>query len=133
MIKIKGGYEKVDLWALSGRLILAVKEFHKTLDNDMMICIHCGVEGQHSATGFHPKGMAIDVHFEKFESIVQPAVVIHHLLRYWQGGIGVYTNWNNPGFHLDVGPIRTWWKNDNSGEVHTLAEYIKQSGLEGYV
>src|SRR4030042_923164 len=83
MIITKGGYEKVDLWALSDKLMQQIRGLNYTLDKDMDICIHCGVEGIHSATGFHPLGMAIDMHFEKLQSIVQPEAMIHHLLRRW--------------------------------------------------
>lgn len=129
MIITKGGYEKVDMWALSSSLTNELKKLNLSLDNKVTICIHCGVEGQHSATGFHPKGMAIDLHFEQDGEIIQPAAMIHHLLKNWRGGIGIYTHWNNPGFHLDVGPTRTWWKKAGGTETHKLSEFLTECGI----
>ena len=132
MIKVKGGYEKVDIWALNFRLIEQLRRLNDVLESDVDICIHCGVEGKHSPTGFHPVGMAVDLHFEASGLLVQPEAILFLLIKKWQGGIGIYTVWNNPGFHLDVGPMRTWWKKDDSGQIYTLAEYVKEKGLNEY-
>lgn len=132
MINIKGGYEKVNFWALSDKLIQQLKSLDRILQPNEDICVHCGVEGLHSPTGFHPRGMAVDCHFERDGEIVQPDEMLFLLIKKWQGGIGIYTHWNNPGFHLDVGPVRTWWKKDDSGQIHTLTEYVKEKGLNDY-
>ena len=132
MIKTKGWYDKVDFWALDFRLIQRLKDLNNVLAPGEDICIHCGVEGKHSPTGFHPKGMAVDLHFEASGLLVQPEAMLFLLIKRWEGGIGIYTHWNNPGFHLDIGPIRTWWKKDDSGQIYTLAEYVKEKGLNEY-
>ena len=132
MIKVKGGYEKVDFWALDLRLIQQLRDVNNILEPHENICVHCGVEGKHSPTGFHPIGMAVDLHFEASGLLVQPDAMLFMLLKNWKGGIGIYTNWNNPGFHLDIGPVRTWWKKDDSGQLYTLAEYVKEKGLNEY-
>ena len=132
MIKVKGGYEKVDFWALSFGLINHLRELNDLLPAGTDICIHCGVEGQHSSTGFHPRGMAVDLHFEKGGLIVQPEAMLLLLIKKWKGGIGIYTHWNNPGFHLDIGPIRTWWKRSDSEYNLTLTEFVKEKGLNEF-
>lgn len=132
MIKVKGGYNEVDFWALKWRLVNQLRGLEVMLPAGTDICIHCGIEGQHSATGFHPKGMAVDCHFEEDGEIMQPDAMLFLLIKKWEGGIGIYTHWNNPGFHLDIGPIRTWWKKDSSEQYHTLAEYVKEKGLNEY-
>jgi len=30
---------------------------------------------------------------------------------WWMGGAGIYPTWNNPGFHLDIGLYRRWYRN----------------------
>ena len=130
MIITKGLFNKVDYWKLKMELISRIKALDEKLSQDDYICIHCGVEGKHSPTGFHPKGEAIDMHFEYRGKIIPPDAIFNFVLQNWFGGIGIYTHWNNPGFHLDTGPIRTWWKKDNSGVVYTLGEFINQPGLK---
>lgn len=132
MIKAKGGYEKVDYWALAYALVEQLRNLNNMLKPDGDICVHCGIEGEHSPTGYHPVGMAVDVHFEKDGVIIQPEAMLFLLIKKWEGGIGIYTNWNNPGFHLDIGPIRTWWKKNENGLPLTLAEYVKEKGLNEY-
>mgnify|MGYP003503935642 CR=1 FL=1 len=132
MIRAKGGYEKVDFWALDFSLINQLRELNAMLPAGTDFCIHCGVEGKHSATGYHPRGMAVDCHFEQNGELVQPDAMLFLLIKKWEGGIGIYTRWNNPGFHLDVGPTRTWWKNDSDDQYHSLAEYVKEKGLNEY-
>lgn len=129
MIIIKGLYNKVDIWALGIILIQRLKEINEKLLPESNICIHCGVEGTHSPSGYHPKGMAVDMHFERNGELLQPAAMVKFLLSNWKGGLGVYTHWNNPGFHLDVGTVRTWWKKDNSELNYTLGEYLNEFGL----
>ena len=132
MIIVKGGYERVDFWALDFRLIEQLRRLNDTLVPNGNICVHCGVEGLHSQTGFHPKGMAVDIHFELEEMVLQTEVMLFSLIKRWNGGIGIYTYWSSPGFHLDVGPVRTWWKKDDSSFVYTLADYVKKKGLNEY-
>lgn len=130
MIIVKGLYDKVDMWMLDYELIKQLWELNKTLEADIYICIHCGIEGIHSPTGFHPKGMAVDMHFEKHGEVIQPVAMIKFLLSKWRGGIGVYTHWRSAGFHLDVGPIRTWWKKDNTGTNYKIGEFLAEAGLD---
>lgn len=64
------------------------------------IVIHCGYQ-ERVTGGFHPKGLAVDLHidgmslWEQFESAI----------RFPFRGIGVYPKWNNPGLHLDMRPL----------------------------
>ena len=60
----------------------------------------------HSRTGYHPKGQAVDGHFRD----ISPVAAYGLLDSWWPGGLGAYPYWNSPGFHLDVGPRRRWWK-----------------------
>ena len=132
MIIVKGLFEKVDFWALNYKLIEQLRGLNDKIEPDTVICVHCGVEGKHSPGGFHPAGMAVDMHFEKNGLLLQPEAMLFMLIKNWQGGIGIYTVWNNPGYHLDIGPVRTWWKKDGSGQLYTLAEYVKEKGLNEY-
>jgi len=63
------------------------------------IIIHCAYEaGGHSTQSQHYLGRAVDCHIKNTPLLEQ------YLLaeRYGWSGIGLYTDWNNPGLHLDL-------------------------------
>lgn len=63
------------------------------------IIIHCAYDSSgHSTNSQHYLGRAVDLHIQNVPLIDQ------YLLaeRYGWRGIGVYTDWNNPGLHLDL-------------------------------
>lgn len=72
---------------------------------DQYFNIHNGyaVKG-HSPTGKHPKGEATDLDILN----ISLGDAYRKIDGVWQGGLGVYPEWNTPGFHLDCGPKRRW-------------------------
>jgi hypothetical protein len=103
--KVKGGL--LD-YSLLGKL----SNFHWQLPMGCDIVLHYGTEGQHAKKGFHPRGMAVDLHIEKDDNVMPLAEQYAHAHMFWIGGIGVYPFWQHQGLHLDIGPDgRRWWQN----------------------
>ena len=76
-------------------LVFALDDFREHIGRP--IVIHCGYEQRDR--GYHPCGMAVDVHVPGLSAFQQFILA--------QGfptfrGIGLYPNWNNPGLHLDT-------------------------------
>lgn len=61
------------------------------------IHIHSGYRRE--GGGFHPRGMAADIHIEGL-GLVDQYLAAERFAEF--GGIGVYPYWNNPGIHVDV-------------------------------
>ena len=104
---------KTDGWGqprcIDGKLIILFSELQKILDEPVYIHKAYEEEG-HVENSFHYSGQAIDFHVG-----TQP---VHSLLKvwkilneWWNGGLGVYPCWNEPGFHIDMGPKKRWQKN----------------------
>lgn len=126
MIKIKGGEAIVNLWEITPTLFKQLKELDASFNDEFELCIHCGVEGTHCYNSFHYKGLAVDMHFEKGGEVVQPASVFLHTIKNWRGGIGIYTCWHQKGFHLDTGPVRTWWQEVKNMPARPLVDFLKE-------
>lgn len=116
----------VGCWDLHVILIDELNKLHKKLEKDTDIVLHFGVEGEHNPNSYHPKGMALDLHFEKLGEVIQTQAMYMFLIKNWQGGIGIYPHWHYQGFHLDVGPAgRIWYKNANN-EYVGISEYLEK-------
>jgi len=82
--------------------------------------VHCGHSNGtgHSANSYHYKGQAVDFHVRldnSFKKNISEEVIFTTIAdiiedRWWFGGVGVYPEWHNPGFHLDIGEYRRWTK-----------------------
>lgn len=86
------------------------------------VVIHCGYEKRSS--GFHPQGLAVDLHIEGM-SLFDQFVVASRFLRFT--GIGVYPWWNNPGLHVDCRPVgyrRSYWASTAKGVYVAITEDI---------
>ena len=73
--------------------------------------IHCAYEEDgHAPNSFHYFGQAVDFHVgvDPKDNLLS---TWKQLNIWWPGGIGVYPHWNKPGFHLDIGTKRRWWRN----------------------
>jgi hypothetical protein len=77
------------------------------------VIIHCAFEPR-ARGGYHPRGEAADGHVVGMHLLDQ--FLIAEKLDIF-GGIGVYTWWDNPGLHLDVGKAMRRW-----GSVHAWTE-----------
>jgi hypothetical protein len=89
------------------------------------IYVHCGCEPR-LAGGWHPKGLAVDIHIEGM-SLIDQFIVASRFPVF--RGIGVYPWWNNPGLHLDrrtynpQGPRALWISTGN----HVYREFDEQN------
>jgi uncharacterized protein YcbK (DUF882 family) len=79
--------------------------------------IHCAYEVTgHSEKSEHYKGNAADFHFnnipplEAYETILQ---ILKEYQKYNHVGFGVYPDWYNQGFHLDVRGYKARWSQVN--------------------
>jgi len=95
------------------------------------IIIHCGYATDgHAENSYHYKGQAVDFHVEggafnfhegwksvtlEFRNRRMDRKVFFMQEKFWFLGLGIYPHWNNPGFHLDLGPARSWWQNAEGG------------------
>ncbi|MCK4822302.1 hypothetical protein KA005_41450, partial [bacterium] len=78
--------------------------------------IHCGTQGKHCKGSYHYKGMAVDFHFVVPNSSISFRDQSKFLMQYLVDmqldnfvGLGIYPEWNNPGFHLDTRGKKARW------------------------
>lgn len=97
------------------RLVWALNKLREEIGKPFII--HCGYEESgHAPNSFHYSGQAVDFHVKGIEF----CILLHKISRvWWFGGIGLYPHWNNPGFHLDIGHHRQWYK-DEDGKYSNL-------------
>ena len=117
---------KVDCWSLEFTLIVLLKMLQDKMPIGTDIILHYGVEGEHSKNSFHYKGMAVDLHFERYKQLIKTSELFEFIVNEWIGGIGVYPHWNAPGFHLDIGPIGRMWYQNEKGEYLGISDYIQK-------
>jgi len=75
--------------------------------------IHCGYEtAGHVKNSQHPRGNATDFHIDTPSPLADQAARLEMIFKDLQVhdrvGLGVYPDWNNPGFHLDIGGFGRW-------------------------
>lgn len=81
---------------------------------DAEFIIHCGFEsGGHTKDSEHKRGSAVDFHIKSElsfpEQIKRMEMILRDLQVYDKVGLGIYPDWNRPGFHLDVrGSFARW-------------------------
>ena len=102
---------------LNGLLLLLLtalrKEFRK-FDIEATFVIHCGYDTSgHTSKSQHYKGNAVDFHIVTTMSYKGQIAVMRAFLASLQVanrvGFGIYPQWNNKGFHLDVrGEEKRW-------------------------
>ena len=107
---------------MSGLLLMVLYDirFH----SGWPIIIHCGTQGKHCKNSYHSKGMAVDFHFEPPNDSVPFRNQAEFLMKYlvdmqfdFFTGLGIYPNWNSPGFHLDVRGVKARWLKQNGEYV----------------
>ena len=91
-----------------------VKKLHLfRTTTDIPMIFHAGKEfSGHAAKGYHPMGRAVDLHFGGSKSLREIFSLLDAFGLF--GGIGYYTWWNHPGFHLDDRPATSYqrWLSD---------------------
>lgn len=80
---------------------------------DWPLMVHCGTQGKHKENSKHYDGMAIDGHFITDVALYFQATTIMRILKQTgldqKMGIGLYPNWNSPGFHFDCRTSPARW------------------------
>lgn len=113
----ESGVEKTDQWGdpdkVSGFLIALIGLIQSEIGE---VEIHCAYKKNgHSKNSQHYKGNAADFHFKNLckESFMEQYNDIIEVLDEFQltdfTGLGIYPQWNNPGFHIDVRGEKARW------------------------
>lgn len=112
----------VNLWELRLGLISQLEYFHKKIGLNNDLVLHCGVEGIHSESGYHPLGMAVDLHIERGGEVLGIREQYEMAVLHWIGGIGVYPWWITRGLHLDLGNPQRRWFRDVGGNYFQITD-----------
>lgn len=95
---------------MNGLLLITLDEIRDRCDN--RIIIHCGTQGQHVENSRHYTGDAVDFHVENM-SLKNSYSIILNVFEDFQivnkTGLGIYLDWKNQGFHLDLRPGKGRW------------------------
>lgn len=95
-------FSKSEKWGdpdkMDSKLIYQIDYMRDYIDRP--VHIHCGFEDR-NAIGYHPKGLAADLHIEGL-SVFDQFILAS---RFGFTGIGLYPIWNNQGLHVDMRPI----------------------------
>lgn len=111
--KEKWGNPAAVQWVLVHALFLIRREL-RDFGRDWPIIVHDATGPGHSPTGYHPKGLAVDFHFGAADCVLfDQGIALHQVLRDLRlfdfVGLGVYPDWQHPGFHLDVRGENARW------------------------
>ena len=114
-------------------LMYIIEKFNKSLPHGCWIKIHCGYKERFSKkNSLHCEGRAIDFHvvgcsfieaerhLMKFlnESVILYGRGEHKLINFV--GVGIYPEWSDPGFHLDIrGKPSSWARLDGKYITYT--------------
>ena len=97
-------------------LLLLLDRLRETIGKPFVI--HCGYESDgHSTASQHYKGNAVDFHIEGLPLTEANRLLLAalHTIQiagrqaHEVCGLGIYPDWNNPGFHLDVRGYSARW------------------------
>lgn len=97
---------------LSNELILRLDKLRELLN----VPCHIHSDYREGDSGFHGKGLAVDVHFQGIGTpgskmrLFEIAIVARQM---GFKGVGMYPYWNDPGLHLDLRTNPTYWFQDN--------------------
>jgi len=124
-----------EYWRINGTLLLLLDNLRDLWQAPFVI--HCGTQGKHVQHSFHYKGMAVDFHIATNESFFIQVIKTLELLAGLQVdefvGLGVYPQWNHPGFHLDVRGYRARWGMLNGKYVglQQVLDYLREKDSRG--
>ena len=109
-------FDKKENWGdpdkMNGFLLLLLDGICHTYDRPFVI--HCGyAEDGHSTGSQHYLGNAVDFHIEGGEYYSIQIEKMLRILEWFQVsdrvGLGIYPDWNYPGFHLDGRGTKARW------------------------
>jgi hypothetical protein len=114
-------FKPTEAWGSPDRmngLLLLLLDAVRDRWGDVRFIIHCGFETDgHSPDSFHKCGGAVDFHIENSlpfpGQIKRMDMILKELQVFDKVGLGIYPDWNHPGFHLDVrGSFARWGRID---------------------
>ena len=107
-----GDHSKMDGFVLM--LITALRKAIREVDPSATIVVHVGYTlAGHSKNSQHYKGCAIDFHLNttlRYDAQVDLVIsTLRSLQVHERVGLGLYPDWNSPGFHIDTrGTMARW-------------------------
>jgi len=113
---------------INGYLLLCIDAIRDIYGKSFVI--HCGYDKDgHALASEHYKGNAIDFHIEDdiplYNQVMKFMKIVADLQLLEKVGVGIYPNWNSPGFHFDVRGSRARWGK--------LDEYVSFTRVMGYM
>ena len=123
------GFKEEENWGkplmVNGLLLLllsAIRKEYKKVDPSASFIIHCAyAEKGHSNDSQHYDGNAADFHILTSVPYRDQITKVLHILQGLQVadrvGLGIYPEWNNKGFHLDVRGTYARWGQINGKYV----------------
>lgn len=96
---------------MSGTLLLLLFALRKVIGRTFVIHEGFATSG-HTTGSQHGLGNAVDFHIQGLpfvEAVAQMETALHALQVADRCGLGIYPDWNNPGFHLDVRGTKARW------------------------
>jgi uncharacterized protein YcbK (DUF882 family) len=97
-----------------------------------MVIHCCYADSGHAPNSYHYQGLATDFHFitkMDFSQLVKEVMLTLDNLKLSDFcGLGIYPQWNNPGFHFDSrgeSVIWTKWDNQYHYGIYNLRKFIK--------
>lgn len=121
--------------SMNGLLILLLDKIRDRF-GDCPFNIHCGYESAgHVEHSEHKRGNATDFHIKSSLSLPEQTsrlqMILADLQVHDRVGLGIYPDWNNPGFHLDVGGFGRWGRIGNT--YVGLDEALKHAAGKSFV
>lgn len=129
--KLIEGFSVKENWGdptkINGMLLMTmsnVRILFRRIDPDARFIIHNAYDTKgHATKSQHYVGNATDFHIESSLPFWKQVLAIENILRELQifdrVGLGIYPDWNNPGFHLDVRGEKARW-----GKVKETYGYV---------
>ena len=124
---------------MSGLIVMLMEKvrtvYRDRYDPDASFVLHCGYEADGHVSGSqHYKGNAVDFHIKtklSFPDQIEAITIILHELQVSNlCGIGIYPDWNSPGFHLDARGVPAQWGRIGTDYVGIDAAFKHAKGRE---
>ena len=133
------GFSQNEKWGKPGSvnglllflLTIVRKEFRKFFDPAASFVIHNAYDTSgHATDSQHYKGNAADFHIDTSISYKDQIAILLDIFKDLQVedrvGFGIYPQWNNKGFHLDVRGTRARWGQIDGKYVSMSEALIKE-------
>jgi uncharacterized protein YcbK (DUF882 family) len=116
-------FDKDDSWGDANKmdpmLLILMEKIRCNLPQGCGIKIHCGykINGREN-NSLHYQGKAADFHVIGIDFLTAESLIIDYLYRRRLidfVGFGIYPDWEDPGFHLDIRGTRKSWARTDTG------------------